>query len=82
MVIGADDITVDLAGHTIDGTTPGDGHQGVDNDAGHDGIEVRAGRIQDFQAAIYFDHGDGGRIRDVTARNTGYGFYAFDSDAN
>ena len=60
VVIGADNMTLDLAGHTIDGAGAGEGGQGVDNDEGHDGVTVQRGRIQDFHAAVYFDHGDSG----------------------
>ena len=83
VVIGADGIRLNLAGHTIDGTGGGDGGQGVDNDAGHDGVEVRRGRIQEFQAAVYFDHGDGGWLHGLTIPNSsGAAFQLFDSDSN
>jgi parallel beta-helix repeat protein len=82
VVIGADYITLDLAGHTIDGTGAGVGGQGVDNDAGHDGVTVRRGSIQEFQAAVYFDHGDGGLLRGLTITDSGAAFQLFDSDFN
>jgi parallel beta-helix repeat protein len=81
VVIGADNVTLNLAGHTIGGTGPGDGNQGVDNDAGHDGVEVRSGQIRDFHSAVYFDHADGGWVHGVTVTSGG-GFEAFDSDSN
>jgi parallel beta-helix repeat protein len=59
IVIGADDIELDLNGHTIDG----DGvlgctefyacDFGVDNTAGHHGVTVGGGTIRDFATAIF-----------------------------
>lgn len=54
LYIGADNITLDLNGHTIDGE--GDGFEscedscdnGVDNQAGFDGMTVRNGHINEF----------------------------------
>ena len=66
VVIGADFITLDLAGHTIDGVGSNAGGWGVDNDGGHDGVRVLRGRIQDFQSPVYFDHANGGLLRDLT----------------
>src|SRR5687768_14146307 len=51
VVIGASGITLDLAGHTIDGTVPGAGGHGVRN-AGADNVVVVNGRIQQFQFAV------------------------------
>ncbi len=52
VVIGASGITLDLAGHTIDGTGPGDAGHGVRN-AGADNVTVTNGRIQQFQRAVW-----------------------------
>ena len=59
IVIGADDVTLDLNGHTIDG----DGvlgcddfyacDFGVDNTAGHDGVTIENGSIRDFATAVF-----------------------------
>jgi parallel beta-helix repeat protein len=49
IVIGADNITLDLDGYTVDagpGTAPDD--HGVDNSAGRVGVTIRDGRIQGF----------------------------------
>jgi large repetitive protein len=61
IIIGADDITLDLNGHTVDGDgTPVDPcpenepcDVGVDNLAGHDGFTIRGGTIQQFGVGIY-----------------------------
>jgi parallel beta-helix repeat protein len=65
IVIGADNIELDLNGHTIDG----DGvlgceefyacDFGVDNTAGHDGVTIENGSIRDFATAVFvLDAGD------------------------
>jgi large repetitive protein len=46
LVIGADNITVDLAGHTISGVNA-HGSEGISND-GHRGVRIQNGTIQDF----------------------------------
>ena len=82
VVIGADDITLDLAGHTIDGVGAQAGGAGVDNDEGHDGVEVRRGRIQEFHSGVYFDFGDEGLLRGLTITDSGAAFQLWDSDFN
>jgi parallel beta-helix repeat protein len=52
LVIGADDITIDLGGHRIDGTGEGD-DLGIDNTAGHDGVKVRNGVITGFEHGVH-----------------------------
>ena len=47
--IGADGITLDLAGHTIDGSG---GFSGVSNDSSYDGITIRNGRIKQFEFGV------------------------------
>jgi hypothetical protein len=73
LVVGADRITIDLGGHTIDGPVtagqpceppPPRTSVGIQNDAGHDRITIRDGTIQQFPRGI----GAGG---DVTGRMTG-----------
>ncbi len=46
LIIGADHITVDLAGHVVDGVNAA-GSEGVSAD-GHGGLEVKNGVITDF----------------------------------
>src|SRR4051794_2777850 len=76
LVIGADDITLDLDGHTIDGdgispvTCPVEGQAcdvGVDNSAGHSGVTVQGGSIQQFNAGVLVSGGaEGQRPRRVS----------------
>ena len=73
IVIGADDITLDLNGHTIDG----DGvlacdefyacDYGVDNTAGHPGITIEHGTIRDFATAVFVLEASDNRLRRLSA---------------
>jgi hypothetical protein len=49
ITIGADDITLDLNGHTISGKAKG---SGVLNIAGHDGVTIGGGSIRGFAGSI------------------------------
>jgi len=49
ITIGADDITLDLNGHTITGKGKG---VGVNNVAGHDGVTIENGSIHDFMESV------------------------------
>ena len=49
ITIGADGITLDLNGHTIQGKGRG---SGVNNIAGHDGVTIGGGSIRDFAESI------------------------------
>lgn len=73
IVIGADDIELDLNGHTIDG----DGvlgcadfyacDFGVDNTAGHHGVTIEDGSIRDFATAVLVFSGSDNRLRRLSA---------------
>jgi parallel beta-helix repeat protein len=88
IVIGADNITLDLNGHTIDGdgvlTEPcPDGpnfcDQGVNNTAGHSGITIKGGSISDFTDAV-FDEGRNNLMRGLFVSNSfGSGIVLFNS---
>jgi large repetitive protein len=60
LVIGADNITLDLNGHTIDGLTGASGcypdclhGRGIDNTAGHDGVRIINGKVTDFERGVF-----------------------------
>ena len=61
VVIGASNVTLDLRGHTIDGTSAS-GSAGVNNRAGHDGVTVTHGTVTGFFAAVRFVEADAGVI--------------------
>jgi parallel beta-helix repeat protein len=62
LVIGADDITLDLNGHTVDGNGIADfeGIQAI----GHDGVTIKGGTIRDFVEGVAVIS-----AQDVTLRN-------------
>jgi len=79
LVIGADGITVDLNGHTIDGTVtattcdrPDAFATGVGN-PGHDGVTVKRGTVQQFDVGVGAGSGNdgmsGGRVHHMTLRD-------------
>ena len=88
IVIGADDITLDLNGHTIDG----DGKPlpacdpereicdvGVLND-GHDGVTVRDGSVREFDSGVLVGEGTREpRAGHLLVKNTFFGFVVFSS---
>src|SRR3954453_20111649 len=79
LLIGADDITLDLDGHTVDGdgispeTCPVQGRAcdvGVDNTAGHSGVTIQGGSIREFAAGVIVSGGDGNQLRRLTISQT------------
>jgi hypothetical protein len=54
IVIGADDITLDLNGHTLHGgfRTLGTSTKGVSNEAGYDGVTVKNGTMTGYEFPI------------------------------
>jgi parallel beta-helix repeat protein len=87
IVIGADDITLDLNGHTI----AGDGEPvrrcprrefcdtGVVND-GHDGVTVRGGSVREFCAGVFIGRAHQNQVVGVSSsRNRFFGFVIAES---
>ena len=82
IVIGADDITLDLNGHRIDGDgTPAAGCNprkefcdiGVFND-GHDGVTMRDGSVREFDAGVFGFKARASRVLDISSKkNTSFG---------
>lgn len=79
LVVGANGITIDLDGHTLDGTGLG---AGVVND-GFDGVTVTDGVIQEFDFGVQFGDGAaGGFVTDLTVqRNQEAGIQLIDADS-
>ena len=72
LVIGADGITVDLAGHTISGTNAA-GSEGIASD-GHTNVRIVGGRITDFRLnGVGIRGGSGNVVRRLTVRRIGDG---------
>jgi parallel beta-helix repeat protein len=72
LVIGADHITVDLAGHSISGVNA-PGSEGIADD-GHVGVTVKNGTITTFFLnGVALRHADGSAVSNVTIRKIGAG---------
>jgi parallel beta-helix repeat protein len=88
-VINADNVTLDLGGHTLTG--PGMGPQtwpqpqldsvGV-RTGGHTNVTIRNGKISQFSTGIYFVDMAKSRIEDVTSERNRFGFYFHASNGN
>ena len=89
LVIAADNVTVDLGGHTLTG--PGMGPQtwplpqldsvGV-RVAGRSGITIRNGKTVAFSTGIYFVDTTASTIDNVTTQHNRFGFYIHNSTHN
>ena len=82
----ADNVTIDLNGHTIDGNATDDvvdvEEAGIDNTGKHTGIVVKNGTLRDFESGAFADNGGGGRFEDVDALDNGRGLVLFSSPGN
>jgi parallel beta-helix repeat protein len=87
IVIGADNITLDLGGHTISGDgklvrrCPGRQicDAGIAND-GHDGVTVRNGSVRQFASGVLVGGARENRVLDISSsQNTFFGFLVFRS---
>jgi parallel beta-helix repeat protein len=82
LVIGADDVKLDLNGHTIDGDNqaanfPGD--QGVNISGGFDRVRVVNGTVQQFDSGVRLDRSDDSRIEQLTSSANHIGLNILDS---
>jgi nitrous oxidase accessory protein NosD len=59
LVIGAPGVTIDLAGHRIDGTGSG---AGIDNSAGHDDVRLTGGTVREFLFGVHLFQASGRRL--------------------
>jgi hypothetical protein len=67
--IGADNITLDLNGHTVDGELAFGFGNGIEN-AGFDGVTIENGSVQEFHGrAISLTDAAGNHVRELTVQN-------------
>jgi parallel beta-helix repeat protein len=77
--IGADDITLDLNGHTTTGKGKG---SGVDNTAGHDGVTIEGGSIRNFAESVAIVGASDNLLRGLSLSDHRHvGIYVQDSSA-
>jgi parallel beta-helix repeat protein len=79
IVIGADEITVDLHGHTVEGDGTlvdcADGQScdvGIDNTAGHDGVVIMNGSVREFALGAFVLGASGNRVRDLSTTENAF----------
>jgi parallel beta-helix repeat protein len=78
VVIGSDNITLDLGGHTIDGlgSAAPFGSDGIDNSGGYDNVVIKNGTVTEFQQGVALVGTTGNVARNLTvAGNGSYGFF-------
>jgi hypothetical protein len=78
LVVGAPGITIDLAGHIVDGIGIG---AGIDNEAGHDDVHVVGGIVREFQFGVHFFETSGGRVERLAAGSNMIGVIVARSDS-
>jgi hypothetical protein len=69
IVIGADGITLDLNGHTVEGSpcdTDCASNRGIDNTAGHDGVWILDGTIRGFAYSVALAGADENTLQALT----------------
>ncbi|MEX0988923.1 MAG: right-handed parallel beta-helix repeat-containing protein [Actinomycetota bacterium] len=81
LIVGADAITIDLNGHTIDGPGTFDFEwDGIDNGAGHDGVTVVDGTLRDFGGVgVRLVDATGNRLSDLVLTDDRRGVEITDS---
>jgi parallel beta-helix repeat protein len=83
IVVGADNITLDLNGHTIDGSGPCCGSGVVDGagfpPSGHDDVTIRGGTIQQFAGGITLAFGKNHRVSGIVASGNSDGIQLADA---
>ena len=70
LVVGAPGVTIDLAGHVIDGTGSA---AGIDNSAGHDDVGIKRGTVREFQFGIHLFETSGARVDRLTVESNTIG---------
>jgi parallel beta-helix repeat protein len=68
LVIGADNITLDLGGKTVMGKPRAGDYLGI-LVAGHTGVTIRNGIVRDFDAGVVIRGGSGNTVTQITARD-------------
>lgn len=80
LIIGADHITVDIAGHSVDGVNAA-GSEGVSDD-GHGGLQIQNGVITDFFSnGVALRNAPHSAVRNLTIRRIGDGGVEGDASA-
>lgn len=83
LTMGADNIVLDLAGHTVtgDGVTSGNTEQGI-LVAGRHGVTVKNGTVTGFDTGVVLDGGAGSRLTSLVVTANGEGIGLISSTGN
>jgi parallel beta-helix repeat protein len=86
LLIGADDITLDLNGHSITGLGASDGTIGIRNE-GHDGVTIKDRdftglSVENFEIAVRVQDATGNRLRGLFVEGTALGILLERADRN
>jgi parallel beta-helix repeat protein len=88
LVIGADDVTLDLAGHTIDGVGQGNGVAvgapvvdagGTTHDVGYDRVTIENGTVRDFHAGVGLVGSFATHVKRLTSYGSTFGIDVYKS---
>jgi parallel beta-helix repeat protein len=90
LVIGADGITLNLHGHSIEGTGRGDGanlvygatRNGVDNTAGHAAVTIENGEVTDFEVGVKLYEADSNHLTGLELYGNLAGALPLESDGS
>jgi parallel beta-helix repeat protein len=82
IVIGADNITLDLNGHLVDGTGFPTTGAGIDNSAGHDRVTVAHGRIREFGVGLKLTNADTNVITGLNVFESGNSMVSVQGDSD
>lgn len=67
LIVGANDITIDLGGKTIKGAGPEDNNEGILNE-GHDNVTIKNGVVTSFKDQVYFSNVAKNRVTKLSLR--------------
>lgn len=81
LIVGAPGITIDLGGHRIDGTA-GAGSAGIDNAAGHAGVVIRNGIVQQFEYGVLLENASGNTVTQLHVLGAVHGIRLVSSSDN
>jgi parallel beta-helix repeat protein len=81
IVIGADNITLDLNGHVVTGDGSGENDVGIANAAGHDGVTITGGSVRAFAEGVLIAGARDNEVRDIATSGQGHAGIFVDSSS-
>jgi parallel beta-helix repeat protein len=81
LVVGADGVTIDLNGHSVQSATFGVA-PGIDNTGGYDRVTIEDGQISGFSVGVTLEDASRNELRGLTITGNGAGLALSESDRN